>query len=155
MITAENVRELFDYEDGRLYWKIRPACAIHVGDEVGRKINNLGYRVFSYKGKDYAHHRVIFLWNHGYKASLVDHIDQDKLNNRIENLREASKSLNAINSNLIRGEVGYRGVSLNKSAKIPTYQARIKKNYKEINLGCFATAEEASAAYEEARRRLF
>lgn len=93
------------------------------------------------------------------KPLSIDHINQNKLDNRLENLRIASLTLQALNtvsygqgrkkSNLPRG-VHFRGY---KPLKKP-YQACIYHHGKSFSLGFFATPEEASAAYEKKRSEL-
>ena len=83
-------------------------------------------------------------------GEIIDHINQDKLDNRRENLRLADRSLNALNSRKTRGRTGYRGVRFNKQAN--KYQAVITIRKKVKHLGFFATAEEASEAYLKAQK---
>lgn len=154
-IDSTNIKELFDYRDGQLIWRIRPALQYPIGSTAGAYHASDGYWQIGYKGKTYSAHRLIFLWHHGYIPQIVDHIDRDKLNNKIENLRGSCKSRNAINSDEIKGEIGYRGVSINRTANPPTYSARIRKDYSYINLGYYKTPEEASEAYQKARKELF
>lgn len=78
----------------------------------------------------------------------VDHIDQNPLNNRIENLRLANQAENIRNRSVLPNNIaGLKGVSLKKPGK---YQARITKNYKTFHLGYFATKDEAYNAYKNA-----
>lgn len=79
--------------------------------------------------------------------TLVDHINGDKLDNRISNLRITTKSINGLNSNKVRGEIPFRGVIFNKQRN--KYQAMIMINYKSIHLGFYDKAEDASKAYEK------
>lgn len=79
-------------------------------------------------------------------ATLVDHRDEDGLNNRRENLRDASNSENLCNRGRQRNNTsGYKGVTLDRRSG--RWQAKIMKNYKTKHLGMFATAAEAHKAY--------
>jgi len=61
---------------------------------------------------------LIFLYHHGYLPKFVDHIDGNKKNNRIENLREATKSQNAMNQKVsTRNTSGIKGVMWHKRDK--------------------------------------
>jgi hypothetical protein len=82
---------------------------------------------------------------------LVDHRDRDGLHNWRTNLRIATRSQNAANSNVVRSNTGFRGVYPNKRR----FMARIELNQKSIHLGTYDTPEEASQVYEAKRRELF
>lgn len=86
-------------------------------------------------------------------AKLVDHIDRDTLNNRRSNLREISKSGNAVNSKMNRrNSSGARGVSWSKGMN--KWMTTIKRDGKYEYLGCHDTVELARQAYEDAAIRL-
>lgn len=59
-----NRNDVFEYRDGQLYWKIRPANRVKVGDIAGSK-NNKGYLLFDFKGKKHHAHRVIWEMHYG------------------------------------------------------------------------------------------
>lgn len=97
--TKENVREWFDYVDGKLYWKKKPANQIKIGSEAGG-MNYYGYRRVSFKKREYMVHRLVWLW-HGkdlVDGLQIDHINQIKTDNRIENLRQVDGSTNKLNN---------------------------------------------------------
>lgn len=84
---------------------------------------------------------------------LVDHINQNKADNRRNNLRFASKSLNSLNSQKVRSSTGYRGVIRNKQKGKP-FKASIIVNSKSIHLGFFDTAKQAGEAYLTKQKEL-
>jgi hypothetical protein len=93
-------------------------------------------------------HRVAWLLHYGHwPKAFVDHVNGSRADNRVTNLREASKSQNAQNSNYAKGNYA-RGVS----KKRERFRARIRFQGAEIVLGYFDTEAEASAAYEAARK---
>ena len=96
MITQQQVLELFEYRDGDLYWKVKPAKQVAVGAKAGCK-NSHGYCVVRVNKVLYGIHRIIFLMHHGHLPEYIDHADGDRLNNRIENLRQATKIQNSYN----------------------------------------------------------
>ena len=139
----------YKYRDGKLYYSWAANKRVFAGEEVGY-VNNTGYLSVSIGTKSYLVHRLIFLMHHRYLPDLIDHIDQDKLNNRIENLREFSKTLNVFNSKMFsHNKSGYRGVSWHEGGKMWTAQIKVKG--KKKHLGSFNCPKKASEAYEKAR----
>ena len=86
----------------------------------------------------------------GLKYKIIDHIDQNPLNNRRSNLRSATNSQNLSNRGRQRNNTsGFRGVDFVRARG--EYRARVKVNGKEFCLGHFDTAIEASKAVEAGR----
>ena len=101
------------------------------------------------KLKKFYIHRLVgiaFLENPDNKQ-MIDHIDEDKANNNVMNLRWCSQKENGCNrGRTINNKSGFKGVAFNKP--LNKYQASIKIDGKSKHLGYFETAEEASKAYE-------
>lgn len=97
-MSSFDLHAVFSYGDGSLYWKVRPTNRVKVGDEVGVVASN-GYRVTSYKGKQYMVHRLVWEYHNGSipEGMEVDHKDRVRDNNRIENLRLATRGQNSQN----------------------------------------------------------
>ncbi len=109
-----------------------------------------GYiRLFAF-GRKWKAHRVIWFLEKGTHPDIVDHIDGDRTNNHISNLREASFKQNAYNCTIKSTTSKYKGVW---KAKTGRYRASLTKDAKRIHLGYFATPEEAARAYNEALRK--
>jgi hypothetical protein len=118
-LSQDLVRHLFDYEDGRLIWKNPhvPSRA-KVGARAGTFSDTTGYRQVTIKSVYVMEHRVIFLWHHGYLPTNVDHINNIRDDNRIENLRAASINENRYNASPKRNNIsGVRGVHWAKKSK--------------------------------------
>ena len=111
-----------------------------------------GYGCIRYNRKLYLTHRIIWLLYHGYwSENLIDHIDRDVKNNRIENLREASPQCNVRNNGPLKNSTtGVKGVSWNK--RTHRYEAYIENNGKRKGLGHHNTLAEAAMARLEAER---
>lgn len=153
MISQSRLHELFDYQDGHLIRKVRTSSRVKIGDKCGTPSSN-GYIGVHIDGERHLLHRLIFCWHHGYFPQFVDHIDRNRSNNRIENLRSATASQNQGNRNLdSKNTSGYRGVTWHKAAK--KWQARIKTNGKVRHLGLFLTAEDAYMAYCKEAKQYF
>lgn len=145
----ERCREIFDYRDGKLYWKIKTGKKSVVGRKVG-SITPGGYIETRVDNERHYIHRLVWLWHHGYlPENYLDHINRDRADNRIENLREVSQSCNIRNSNLSKASTsGFTGVSYSEARG--KWEAYIKVDYKKINLGRHNTIEEAIRARYDA-----
>lgn len=151
-----NERLFYDEKTGIFYW--RETELIHArmrGREAGTL--NVGYVAISVKkdGKQriFKAHRLAWLFINGNFPKLqIDHINGVKTDNRIKNLREADSFQNGQNIRLPRkgNKLGVLGVNL-KNGK---YRASIGINGKIKEIGRFATIEEASNAYIQAKREL-
>jgi len=141
----------FRYEGGNLIYRIKPANRIKAG-EVSGCLNGDGYLQVKIKTKAYAVHRLIFLMHHGCLPGEVDHIDTNKLNNHIENLRPATHAENKHNEGIRKNNTsGVKGVSWNKDAK--KWHARCCVNGKEYYIGSFGALSEAEQMIRSFRRQ--
>ncbi|WPZ30789.1 HNH endonuclease [Sulfitobacter sp. OXR-159] len=115
---------------------------------------NKGYRYGRIFMKNHLAHRVIWAIVHDqWPDSEIDHIDRDRQNNRICNLRLATRSENAANQCMrSNNRSGFKGVTWSKVAK--KWTAEISFNNKRNYLGLFETKEEAALAYKNASERL-
>lgn len=144
---------LLDYDQttGRFIWKPGRA-GVSGGTEAG-SISTWGYRQIKINGKQYAAHRLAwFIVYHEWPARELDHINGDKLDNRITNLREATRSQNQAAISRHRDSAQpFKGVQRLPSGR---WRAHITKDYKRRHVGVYDTPEEASAAYYEAASQL-
>jgi hypothetical protein len=156
MITQEYLKSILSYdpETGLFLWKISRSNRVKIGSEPGCTTNT-GYICIKLDSKKYQAHRLAWLYVYGYMPKNdVDHINGNRIDNRIINLREATRSeniqnLKKCNSN---NKTGLLGSCFNKS--VNKFQAQIVINYKRIHLGYFNTAIEAHEAYIKAKREL-
>ena len=96
--TQQRLHELFYIVDGVMYWKIRPANRVKVGDIAGTKTSH-GYLQTYIDNKLYRCHRLVFKYYFGYDpVSDIDHIDGDRTNNNPWNLRDVNRQQNARNN---------------------------------------------------------
>ena len=148
-IKPERLKEVLDYstETGLFTWKINAGRCIK--GRATSYITHNGYKKIKVDKKSYVAHRLAWLYVYNkFPNGDIDHIDGDRLNNKISNLREASRSQNLQNKKMqSNNSSGYIGVSYDK--KRNKWDARISVFGKQICLGLFITAEEASRAYEE------
>jgi len=142
MLTQEYVRQRYDYRDGELIAKFTKG-KVRCGDTVGTNVDKDGYKRTSILDRPRPVHRLIFLWHHGYLPKMIDHINGNRQDNRIENLRAADPVLNSCNLEKHRKGVP-AGVSWHKRDE--QWQAYWTVNKKRVYLGYFATMEEAHNA---------
>lgn len=113
-----------------------------------------GYAYISSGGRPVPIHRIIYLLLKGIiseSESPIDHINQNKLDNRIENLRLTTRSKNSANRKLKTNKSGYRGVY----PHFDKWIAQVSINGKVKALGRFLTKEEAALAYNQAALELW
>lgn len=152
MLTQELALQEFNYIDGLLYHKTAKTGNAKVGDLSGG-INSNGYMVVRVKGKRRLTHRVIFLMHKGFLPKYIDHIDNDKLNNKIENLRSATFSQNQCNKPRSKNNTsGEKGVNWHKTDKV--WSARISIKGRRIYLGGYKEFKDAKAAVVAKRKEL-
>lgn len=154
MLTAEYLREILYYnpETGAFTWKIRKGSKALSGSAAG----SFGYRYVHMcvdRGRYYGH-RLAWLYMTGsWPEKEVDHINGNGFDNRWSNLREASHKENHQNKIACRtNKVGALGVSICR--KTGKYRAYIGIDGQTYALGTYASAEEASAAYQKAKAEL-
>jgi hypothetical protein len=157
-ITQEMLKELFDYrEDGNLVRK--NACGgngNYAGRVVGSKPKEITrsrrYVTTKIKGQHYCVHKLIYLWHTGKWPEQLDHINIDTIDNRIENLREATTAQNASNRKLFSSNTsGVKGVSWHKASN--KWFVYVDENKKRKNIGYFNDLDFAELVAVEARNK--
>lgn len=130
----------YDAESGELTW-IQSRRKGWVGKPV-RGLNN-GYFSLFFEGKKYEAHRVAWFLHYGEQPpELIDHINEVRNDNRADNLRSASKSLNGLNSSKAKGYYFYK--------RRGTWCSVIAGK----TIGYYRTSEEARSAYVEAKEAM-
>lgn len=156
-MTADEARALFTYDPatGGLRWRVRAARCVTVGDDAG-SIKQDGYRSVTFRRKTYPAHRIAWAITYGeWPANILDHINGDRQDNRIANLRLADVALNAQNQRRAhRGNLSSGILGVHYYRRTGRWRATICVNGKNQYLGYYATAEEAQAVYIAAKRRL-
>lgn len=164
--AQEVLLQLLDYEPatGRLIWRPRPEHAfpsrrhartwntLHAGREALVNITPNGYKAGAINGKRFYAHRIIWKMTCGYDPVEIDHINGNRIDNRIENLREVTRAVN--NRNMGRGARSSRDFGVRPSPTAGKWCAVISVGNWPRHLGTFDTYEAALAARKEAERRL-
>jgi hypothetical protein len=159
----------YEPETGKLYWRERTpemfAGAERTNTHQANVWNssNAGQEAFTARTQGYLHgtifgskvraHRVIWKMDRGTDPEFIDHIDGDRANNRLANLRSVSRQINAMNSALRNdNKIGIPGITYDE--QYGSWRARIAKEGRIILLGSYRTKTEAVAARKAAEGRL-
>lgn len=116
-----------------------------IGELIGTD-DGLGYLRVFVLSKRYKIHHLVWAAEHGdWPSQELDHIDGNRSNNHISNLRQVSRAINAKNAKMKSTNTsGYPGVSYH--AGEGKFSSRVTHNYKRYFCGWHSTAEEAYAA---------
>lgn len=153
-----------DFNAGKLFWK--PAArelfnsareakrwnTRYAGKEAFTSLDGNGYKSGSIWKNTMSAHRVIWAMRHGeWPEKQIDHIDGNRLNNAISNLRSVTNRENSQNRGIRRDNTtGVVGVVFHKRTK--TFDASIFVGGRQVHLGCFRSLESARRARREAER---
>lgn len=152
MIEPFNEYLRYEPESGKLFWKKAPGKRIKVGAEAG-SIGQKGYVIIGLKSKGYKAHRIAWCLVKGsWPAQEIDHINGDRADNRLANLRSVSRAKNQRNQKMPSTNTsGVVGVCRhNQSSK---WRAEIYASGKQVCLGVFDEKAEAVAARKAAERK--
>lgn len=153
-LTVGRLRELIDYnpDTGSMVWKISTSNRNPVGSEAGT-LQSAGYRNVTIDGQRYLAHRLAWFHVYGVWPKEIDHINRDRTDNRLANLREASRSQNNVNiTRRSDNKSGVTGVTWHNGSQ--KWRAVCHVNGKQVQIGMFDSIEEAATAYAEVAERL-
>ncbi len=155
IITQNRLKELLNYDSelGVFTW-IKPTSNRVKAGQLAGTFNSMGYTTIKLDGYLYLSHRLVWLYINGYWPTEIDHIDHDKLNNKISNLRDTSHASNMKNQKIRNTNTsGVNGVSWDSDRK--KWQCKIYVNKKTIHLGRFASIDDARNARSDADKKYF
>jgi hypothetical protein len=152
MTDQDTLKAKYDYDPETGVFRRKTSWGRQkTGDEAGC-VSPQGYRYLSFHGRATPAHRLAWLWVYGtWPPADVDHLNRDRLDNRIANLRSATRSENCHNV-AARSASGLKGISA--ASKSASWHARIMVSRKQIYLGSYTTPEEAAAARKGAEYAL-
>lgn len=137
----------YDPSSGQFTWK----TTRFIGKQAGSRHKKNGYVTVTYMGKQYYTHRLAWRLVHGYWPTYIDHINGDRADNRITNLREVYKQENHRNMKCFNNSTSkIPGVSFHKQHS--KWRAYITVNSRQQSLGCFDTFEAAITARKQAEQ---
>lgn len=158
-IPAEMIGDLVDYdrETGKIFWKTRDLSwfplrrvglafnSTHAGKEAFTATDGRGYKSGRIFDRTYPAHRVAWAAVYGVWPNVIDHINGDRTDNRMSNLRNVTKADNSRNRSSFGKPLG---VSYDASRGL--WRARAMMNYRDIHIGYFQTEAQAIAARTDA-----
>lgn len=173
-MTQEFLKETFTYCDsGNLIWRhdrpiehfktiggYKTYMTQRAGIIAGKiAINEVKHRdvrtvQVSFKGEkiEFKVHVLIFLLHHGYVPRLIDHIDGNYFNNKIENLQPLNNQLNTSKATMFsHNTTGYRGVSIH----LGKFAVKLKFDGKPYSVGRYNSAGEAASVYNYLTKMIF
>lgn len=147
----------YDPATGKITWRhdrigANGSVRAKAGEEAGY-IHSSGYRYISINGWRGLGHRIGWALHHGeWPVGDLDHRNEVKSENWIDNLRPAARSGNMMNRGPTkRNKLGAKGVELTRSGR---YAVKIWKNYQRFHVGTFDSIAEAAAAYDLEAKKL-
>ncbi|AHC94018.1 hypothetical protein CH29_gp65 [Achromobacter phage JWAlpha] len=149
-ITDQDVLAALDYNPitGVFTWKVKRNNQTLPGQQAG-SVNNEGYVTIPVMGVYYAAHRLAWLVSYGcWPVNQIDHVNRIRTDNRLCNLRDVTQTVNTRSRSMSKANsTGVTGVYKTRAGN---WIARICVDRKQINLGTFASIEEATAARQQA-----
>ena len=131
--SLELLRDTFEYKNGELIWKAPPSNHLNLLGKSAGSVTPKGYVKIQFLGKPYKRHQLIYFYHHGkFARPLCDHINRNRSDDRIENLRELTVAQNNRNNTKV-------SVRKTRNGK---YQARLSQKV----IGTFDTIEDATQA---------
>lgn len=154
MITQNELKQCLKYDPITGKFTRTKTSRVSSDGTVGT-VQKKGYRSIYVKNKAYAAHRLVWLYVHGcWPKDQIDHINGNRDDNRVENLREVTNSENTRNRRNPQGSNPYLGVTKKRWRSGFRWCARIMLNGKSKHIGYFKTAEAAKDAYLNMKKEL-
>ncbi|RWO34746.1 MAG: HNH endonuclease [Mesorhizobium sp.] len=158
MKTPDELRAIlrYDPETGKLFWLdvgSPQRRAKYANREAFTSDDGAGYKQGRIEGVQYRAHRVIWAMTYGeWPALQIDHINGERGDNRLANLRLANPSQNGANRHKTRGSSQFVGVHRHKQSG--GWVASIQKDGKREHIGLYETEIEALIAYRFAAAQM-
>jgi hypothetical protein len=140
MITQEKLKSVLNLTEGGFVWMVS-GSGRHIGKAAGN-LRKSGYKTVCIEGRHYPEHHLVWLWHNGELPKEIDHINGNPSDNRIENLRLATRCQNMWNQEARKNNTsGYKNVTWHKAAG--KWAAQIRYMGKRKHLGVFSDPADA------------
>ena len=159
--ALDHIKEYLEYRDGAVYWKVSMGNQTKFGYRAGCLDKTNGYRKLQIQGRPYMEHNIIWFLEKGQwplHNMFIDHIDRNKLNNDISNLREVTVSENTKNhGGYSTNTSGHTGVQYNKTrdAWIVEWYEDKKRKRKYFSNKKYSNAKDLAIAFRKKMERLY
>ncbi len=149
-LTQSILIDNFDYKNGQMFWK--KSAGRCKKNSIAGSLGSHGYWQIRFQNKMYLAHRLIYLYVNGQMPKQIDHIDGNKTNNCVENLRQCNQSENRMNAACSSlNKIGIKGVSWSVPHKM--WRVQVKKYKKNVYDKFFDDLELAELVAVEARNK--
>jgi hypothetical protein len=148
-MNQKELQQMFYYQDGNLIWNMDRSDKVKKGKVAGCLKAN-GYIQIRHNNKSHLVHRLIFTYHYNYIPKFIDHINNNRSDNRIENLRECTMQQNLFNR-VKFGNHKYKGVYKDGNK----FKVQIMGNGKLNYLGRYTTENEAALVYNNFASKMF
>ncbi len=149
---VERLHELFEYRDGVLYWRLQSCGQAKAGKRAGA-VNGEGYLAVGIDYCKYLVHRIVWAMHGNASVALIDHINNCRTDNRIQNLRAGDATINTRNAKLRKDSTsGVKGVSWHKQSR--RWVGQVWHQQKLYRAGYFDDKDECDAAVVQLRASL-
>lgn len=142
----QKIKDFLSYNDttGEFHWKKSPARPVKAGAKAGN-LDQHGYVKIHVCGRLLGAHRIAYFITHGFWPDYVDHINGDRADNRIKNLRSCTKRQNNANRHRCNTSTGEINISKRKEHRfrLKPYVIHMHRKGKNYTKGYFANLEEA------------
>ena len=145
MNTEDCINKYLYYKDGFLFWK-GLTRRTDLNDKVAGSLSKNGYVQVRINQKLLYAHRVVFFIHYGYWPKEVDHINRNKTDNRVKNLRACTRSNNTRNSPSKNFYIDKRNGN---------YRVRLFFDGKQLSFGSYSEFEFAELVAKEAREKYY
>lgn len=151
-LSIDRLRQVlrYDHETGEFFWIHRDTHIEKLGKQASI-VRSHGYLNICIDGVYYYTHRLAWMYVHGEHPNVIDHINGNKKDNRIENLRSVNQKTNV--ENVLKPRKHNKSGILGAFKSKDKFQSKINIDGKNVYLGRFNTAEEAGKAFLEMKRK--